>query len=110
MNCQVIGFVSCPTGKGREIAHTLVTERLAACVNVIPAICSIYLWKGNVEDEQEELLVIKTHSQKWGALEKRVKEIHPYELPEIICFSIKDGYAPYLEWLNLSVLMPKAGE
>ena len=104
MSGELIGFVTCPSGKGQELAQTVVEERLVACVNILPAIRSIYLWQGKVENEAEELLVLKTHKDKWGAFEKRMKEIHPYDVPEIICFRIEDGYAPYLDWLKSNVL------
>lgn len=100
----LIAFVTCPPGKGKEIAHALVAERLAACVNIIPSIRSVYLWQGKVEDEAEELLVAKTHESKWKDFEKRVKELHSYEVPEIICFLIDDGYEPYVNWLELNLL------
>ncbi|MBX9685988.1 MAG: divalent-cation tolerance protein CutA [Candidatus Obscuribacterales bacterium] len=103
MSEAVVGFCTCPQGKGQEIAAQLVSEKLAACVNIIPSIQSIYIWNGKLENELEELLVIKSEKESWKALEKRIKEIHPYELPEIICFRVEDGYAPYLEWLKSSL-------
>ncbi len=104
MSGELIGFVTCPEGKGREIAHAVVNEKLAACVNIIPAIRSVYQWQGKIEDEAEELLIIKTHKDKWKEFEQRMKAIHPYDVPEIICFPIEDGYEPYLNWLKSSVL------
>lgn len=101
---ELIGFVTCPAGKGREIAHTIVQEKLAACINIVSSVRSVYLWQGNIEDEAEELLVVKTHLEKWKDFERRMKEIHPYDVPEIICFCIEDGYGPYLDWLKSSVL------
>lgn len=105
MSGELIGFVTAPEGKGGEIARLVVQEKLAACVNVLSSVRSIYFWQGKIEDEREELLIIKTGSECWKKLEARIKEIHPYELPEIICFRVEDGYHPYLEWLksNLSV-------
>lgn len=100
---ELIGFVTCPLGKGHELAHCVVKERLAACVNIIPAIRSIYRWKDQIEDDAEELLVIKTNAEKWKEFESRMKEIHPYDLPEIICFRIEGGFAPYLEWLKSNI-------
>ena len=101
---ELIGFVTCPAGKGPEIAHTVVSEKLVACVNIISSVRSVYLWQGKIEDEGEDLLVIKTHSSRWPEFEKRIKEIHPYEVPEIICVSIEAGYAPYLEWIKSNLL------
>jgi periplasmic divalent cation tolerance protein len=101
---ELIGFVTCPAGKGRELARVVVEEKLVACVNIISSCRSVYIWQGKVEDEAEELLVIKTHVQKWQAFEKRMKEIHPYEVPEIICFAVEGGYAPYLKWIRSNLL------
>lgn len=100
---ELIGLVTCPQGKGPDIARQIVSERLAACVNILPSIKSIYFWQGKLEDDSEELLLIKTHEDKWQALQRRIKEIHPYEVPEIICIHIQDGYTPYLNWLKSNV-------
>ncbi len=100
MTDELIGFVTCPKSKGQELAFMVVDEQLAACVNIIQSIRSIYKWKGKIENEEEELLVVKTNKEKWPEFERRMKEIHPYDLPEIICFRIEDGYKPYLDWLK----------
>jgi periplasmic divalent cation tolerance protein len=104
MSGELVGFVTCPVGKGAELARIVVGEHLAACVNIIQTVRSIYLWKGQIEDDAEELLVVKTHADIWKKFEARMKEIHPYDVPEIICFSIADGYAPYLDWLKSNVV------
>lgn len=103
MSGELLGFVTCPSGKGQELAQKVVEEKLVACVNILPSIRSIYMWKGKVENDSEELLICKTHADKWKSFEKRMKEIHPYEIPEIIGFRIEDGYAPYLDWIKSSV-------
>ena len=82
-----------------RIARALVEERLAACVNVVPGITSIYRWKGTVEQEPELMLVIKTLGEKVEALRARLLELHPYELPEVVVIPIAGGHAPYLAWL-----------
>ena len=105
MSDELIGFVTCPSGKGQEIAQKIVEERLAACVNIVPSIRSIYLWQGKIENEEEQLLIVKTHKSRWKEFESRMKEIHPYDVPEIICFSVEDGYAPYLDWLRTNVML-----
>jgi periplasmic divalent cation tolerance protein len=86
-------------------ARVLVDERLAACVNVLPPMTSIYRWKGAVEEDREQQLVIKTMSDRVAALEVRVHELHPYELPEFLVF-VSDGSRGYLEWLGESVMKP----
>jgi periplasmic divalent cation tolerance protein len=86
--------------KAAEIAKILVGEHHAACVNIIPAVRSIYRWKGEVCDEGETLAVIKTTSEQFEALRARLVELHPYEVPEIIALSIDAGHAPYLAWLS----------
>lgn len=83
-----------------QIADTLVSEKLAACVNIIPSIVSVYRWKDNVEHSQELLLLIKTSTSVWPLLEKRIRELHPYELPEIIAVPIQTGHADYTQWIK----------
>ncbi len=82
-----------------RIGKTLVEERLAACVNVVPGIRSFYRWEGKVADDAELLLVIKTVEERFDLLEARVLELHPYDLPEIAALPIKKGYAKYLDWV-----------
>ncbi|MDH4227884.1 MAG: divalent-cation tolerance protein CutA [Deltaproteobacteria bacterium] len=97
----VIVFMTVPDeAKGAEIGKTLVTEGLAACCNIVPAIRSIYKWKGEVCDEGEALCIMKTRAALFKTLEKRAKELHPYEVPEIICVDIKDAHQPYLSWIS----------
>lgn len=81
------------------IARTLVEERLVACANVVPAIRSIYRWREKVNDDREVLLVLKTRRELFTALEGRVRELHSYEVPEVIALEVSEGSAPYLEWL-----------
>ena len=83
-----------------KIAHALVEERLAACVNLVSPIRSIYRWEGKICDEKEWLLVIKTHMARFDDLEKRVKALHSYSVPEIIALPIITGSSSYLNWLE----------
>lgn len=83
-----------------SVAETLVTEQLAACVNLLPAVRSIYQWEGNVEKESETLAMIKSTESGFPALEKRLTELHPYEVPEIIAITVNDGNAGYLQWVS----------
>lgn len=81
------------------IARTLVEERLAACVQILPTIRSIYHWRGEIFDEQERLLIMKTASAGFPALCERVRELHPYEVPEIVSIPITEGLPDYLRWV-----------
>jgi periplasmic divalent cation tolerance protein len=83
-----------------RIAHSLVEERLAACVNLVSPIRSVYRWEGKICDEKEWLLLIKTQKKKFDDLEKRVKSLHSYSVPEIIALPIIQGSSSYLEWLT----------
>lgn len=89
-----------------QIANALVSEKLAACVNIIPSVVSVYRWKDAVEHGQELLLLIKTSVSVWPLLETRILELHPYELPEIIAVPIHSGQTDYIQWIknNLIVL------
>ena len=85
------------------LARTLVDEHLAACVNVLPAMISIYRWKGSVEQDKEHQVVIKTTSDRLPALEARLRQLHPYELPEFLVLDPSGGGAAYLAWVRESV-------
>ena len=86
----------------RRIARALVERRLAACVNVVPGLTSVYSWKGAVETDEEVLLVIKTRRARFEALRAALLELHPYELPELIALPVEAGHPPYLDWLDAS--------
>ena len=83
----------------RTIATVLVKERLAACVNIVSGITSIYAWKGNISEDHEQQLVIKTSSSKVAALEARLRELHPYETPEFLVIHASGGSESYLDWV-----------
>ena len=85
------------------LARALVDERLAACVNVLPAMVSIYRWKGSVEQDKEHQVVIKTAADRLPALEARLRQLHPYELPEFLVLDLAGGGAAYLAWVRESV-------
>jgi periplasmic divalent cation tolerance protein len=82
-----------------QIAHHLVEERLAACVNIISDLTSIYRWKGVLERVTENLMVIKSTEERLPRLIERIKELHTYELPEVIALPIEGGHPPYLDWV-----------
>ncbi|MDX9715272.1 MAG: divalent-cation tolerance protein CutA [Dissulfurispiraceae bacterium] len=81
------------------IAHGLVEEGLAACVNIIRSVRSIYRWEGRIEDENETLLIVKTRKNLFNALQAKVKTLHSYAVPEIIAVQIAEGSVEYLKWL-----------
>ena len=84
----------------RRIAQQLVTENLAACANIIPAVESIYRWQDKIENAQETLVFFKTTALRYAAFQDRLKSLHPYEVPEIICLRIADGLPEYLRWVS----------
>ena len=89
--------------EARNIARALVERRLAACVNILPQIESVYRWKGKVEEAQEWLLIIKTTAAGFERVRDVIRELHSYELPECVCVSIEDGGPEYLKWIGESV-------
>ncbi len=94
----VVVLVTAPKEKGEDIARRLVEERLAACVNIVGGIKSFYWWQGKIEADNEELLIIKTKKCLLPALKSRIREIHPYSVPEIIAFTPMDVLEDYLKW------------
>src|SRR6185437_12708970 len=97
----LLALSTCPDSETAiRIAHALVEERLAACVNRLSGIQSTYRWRGEIQDESEVLLLIKTTRGRFDALRARLVELHPYEVPELIALDIVDGSPAYLEWLS----------
>ena len=97
----IVVFITAPNEKeAASISRTIVEERLVACVNIIPSVRSIYRWQGRVEDEQEVLMIVKTKSPLFERLQKRVKELHSYAVPEIIGLPVVEGSKEYLNWLG----------
>jgi periplasmic divalent cation tolerance protein len=88
--------------EARKIGRILVEEHLAACANIFP-ITSIFRWKGNIDEANEFGIIVKTRTDKMKDIEKRVKEIHSYEVPCVVSFKIEDGSIDYLKWINDSV-------
>ncbi len=100
-NSALVVLCSVPdSDTGKELAGLLLANRLAACCNIIPGICSIYFWEGAVQEDSESLMVIKTSRKRYPALEKLLLREHPYDTPEIIACAIETGAHKYLQWIN----------
>ena len=93
-------LVTAPVQEAKTIAKKVVEERLAACVNVVPKVESYYIWEGKLEEDSEALLIIKTVGHNLDALEKRVKELHSYDVPEFIAIQVQEGSEEYLSWID----------
>ncbi len=92
---------TCPDRDTAErLARMLVGRRLAACVNIVPGLISVYRWQGAVQRDDEHLLLIKTNSERYSALETALRTEHPYELPEIVAVTITNGSTDYLRWIT----------
>ena len=96
----ILIIVSCREDEAQSIATPLVKEGLAACISIVPIVKSLYVWKGEFCQEQESLLLIKTSSKSWPNLEKRIKSLHSYSVPEIIAMPIESGNPEYLDWID----------
>jgi periplasmic divalent cation tolerance protein len=83
-----------------SLARVLVEEGLAACVNVVPGVHSVYAWEGRVQEEEEVLCLIKTRTAVFDRARQRILDLHPYEVPEILAFAVDDGSPAYLDWLR----------
>jgi periplasmic divalent cation tolerance protein len=107
-DAALIVFVTVPdVDAGARLGRALVEERLAACTNIVPGLRSIYLWKGAIEDSSEALCLVKTRGALFEPLKRRIAELHPYDVPEILAVEPVKGSEPYLRWLAESTI---AGE
>ena len=107
---NIVVFITSPSeAEATRLAHTLVEERLAACVNRVAPIASTYWWQGEIEETTEVLLVVKTASKLLDRLVARVKELHSYTVPEVIALPLVGGNAVYLRWIDESVARPRCG-
>ncbi len=100
----LVVLVTTPSeGLALEIGRTLVDERLAACVSVVPGLTSIYQWEGRREETAEALLLIKTRPEGYAALQRRVLELHPYSVPEVLGLPVAEGAPAYVQWVRESI-------
>lgn len=96
----LVVLVTAPSAeKAAGIARALVSERLAACGNVVPGLRSLYRWEGKVQDDAEALLLLKTTRRRFAALRARVLALHPYQVPEVLALPVWAGHAAYLDWI-----------
>lgn len=101
MTETVVVLVTAPDAdRAAGLARALVEERLAACGNVIAGVRSIYRWQGEVRDEGEALLLLKTRRERFAELKERIRALHPYEVPEILALPVEAGLAEYLAWVT----------
>ena len=100
----IVVFITAPNrDEAVRLAEMLVDRRFAGCVQILPGVESVYRWQGQVERQEEVLLIAKTQAAKFDELEREVRTLHSYETPEIIAVPIASGSEPYLEWLRASV-------
>ncbi|MHC4938572.1 MAG: divalent-cation tolerance protein CutA [Planctomycetota bacterium] len=95
-----ICFCTTPPDQAEAVARALLEKRLAACVNIVANVRSLYWWQGKLEDDAESLLVIKTSADKVDALIAAVNEVHPYDTPELLALPVDEGNPAYLDWLR----------
>lgn len=107
----LVCFCTCPdTASAQRIADALVGEGMAACVNLVPGLRSVYRWRGAIERCDEVLLVIKTVQDHLQALQARIVALHPAELPELVAVEVTGGLAAYLDWVAECCLEPPSNE
>ena len=104
MSPALVVLVTCPDrAVAKRLAEALVRRRLAACVNIVPGIQSVFRWKGKVEQASEILLLVKTTAKAFQRLRRAILKLHPYDVPEIIALPVQAGHPAYLAWVSDSV-------
>ncbi len=99
----LVVLVTAPSAEAQTLATKLLEAKLIACANILPSVLSIYSWKGETAVDQESLLVMKTRSEIYAQLEAKIKELHSYEVPEILAVSVERGSKAYLDWVKESL-------
>ena len=102
-SCLIVLSTVPSTQKAKDIAEKLVQERLCACVNIVDEVQSIFRWQAEIQNDPEVLMILKTTQERYIALEKRIQELHPYDVPEVIALPIAMGAQAYLDWLKAEV-------
>ncbi len=103
----LVVLVTCPTKQhATRLAKALVAKRLAACVNILSNVRSVFWWQGKVDEAAETLLVIKTTARRFEPLRRAIRAGHPYQVPEIIALAITNAHPPYLKWLTENLSLP----
>jgi len=101
MTDALVVFCNCPNHtEASQLSHAIVKDEAAACVNIVPAIESVYRWQGEIETAQEVLLLIKTTRKQFAALRDLITRLHSYDTPEVIALAVEDGAVKYLAWLG----------
>jgi len=103
MGSYLVVLVTCPPRRAKGLATALVRHRVAACVNILPTVQSVFWWGGKPDRAREALLVIKTSAGRFEALKRIVLSLHPYQLPEVIALPIQRAHRPYLAWIESSL-------
>lgn len=106
MSILIVHCSCAADGSASSIARSLVEERLAACVSVLPGMRSTFRWRGETHTDEEVLMLIKTTREAYPALAARLLELHPYELPEIIAVDVSAAHAPYAAWVAAQTTQP----
>lgn len=100
-----IVLVSVPDeGEGLRIARLLVEEKLIACGSLVPGVTSVFRWEGEVREEREHLLVLKSDTSRTAGILRRIPEVHPYDVPEVLVLEVESGHEPYLRWIAAETL------
>jgi len=109
MNDQYLIILNtCPDKESAiRVANFLVENRLAACVNIVPGLTSVYHWQGQIESGEECLLLIKSTRSAYDAVESAIRRIHPYELPEVIAVPLTTGFNGYFAWISSNIVLPQ---